>query len=65
MIVSPNIDRIDVDKEKIRSLTGETETTFYIGVDFHPHQQTGVWCDAGTGETATVDLKCHPTSDNG
>lgn len=31
--------------------------TLYIGVDFHPHQQTAAWCDTGTGETATVDLK--------
>jgi len=26
--------------------------TLYIGVDFHPHQQTAAWCDTGTGETA-------------
>lgn len=31
--------------------------TLYIGVDFHPHQQTVAWCDAETGETETVDLK--------
>ena len=31
--------------------------TLYIGVDFHPHQQTAVWCDTRTGETDTVDLK--------
>ena len=31
--------------------------TLYIGVDFHPHQQTAAWCDNATGETRTVDLK--------
>lgn len=31
--------------------------TLYIGVDFHPHQQTASWCDTETGETDTVDLK--------
>jgi transposase len=30
--------------------------TFYIGVDFHPHQQTLCWCDSETGETATLKL---------
>lgn len=25
-------------------------TTVYIGVDFHPHQQTVCWCDPATGE---------------
>ncbi|MEZ5307169.1 MAG: IS110 family transposase [Pyrinomonadaceae bacterium] len=30
--------------------------TLYIGVDFHPHQQTAVWCDTETGETETVQL---------
>jgi len=30
--------------------------TLYIGVDFHPHQQTVAWCDTETGETGTVDL---------
>lgn len=30
--------------------------TLYIGVDFHPHQQTVAWCDTRTGEAATVDL---------
>lgn len=34
----------------IRSLTGETAMTLYMGVDFHPHQQTVCWCDAKTGE---------------
>src|SRR5262245_12167669 len=28
----------------------------YIGVDFHPHQQTVAWCDTRTGETRTLDL---------
>jgi len=31
--------------------------TLYIGVDFHPHQQTAAWCDMATGETRTVDIK--------
>lgn len=31
--------------------------TLYIGVDFHPHQQTAAWCDTTTGETRTVELK--------
>jgi len=30
--------------------------TLYIGVDFHPHQQTAAWCDKGTGEIRTIDL---------
>jgi len=30
--------------------------TFYIGVDFHPHQQTLAWCDKETGETVTLKL---------
>ena len=30
--------------------------TLYIGVDFHPHQQTVCWCDTRTGETETKDL---------
>ena len=30
--------------------------TLYIGVDFHPHQQTIAWCDTRTGETDTVEL---------
>jgi len=30
--------------------------TLYIGVDFHPHQQTNAWCDTRTGETQTTDL---------
>ena len=30
--------------------------TLYIGVDFHPHQQTVAWCDTITGETDTVDM---------
>jgi transposase len=34
--------------------------TLYIGVDFHPHQQTIAWCDARTGETGTKDLENDP-----
>ena len=30
--------------------------TLYIGVDFHPHQQTVAWCDTQTGETRTFNL---------
>ncbi len=30
--------------------------TFYIGIDFHPHQQTLSWCDSGTGETGSLKL---------
>ena len=30
--------------------------TLYLGVDFHPHQQTVAWCDTETGETRTLDL---------
>lgn len=30
--------------------------SLYIGVDFHPHQQTLVWCDTKTGETEVVEL---------
>ncbi len=30
--------------------------TFYIGVDFHPHQQTVAWCDGETGETGGMKL---------
>lgn len=37
-------------------MTGETVMTLYIGVDFHPHQQTVAWCDTRTGETETLDL---------
>jgi transposase len=37
-------------------LKGETVMTLYIGVDFHPHQQTVAWCDTETGETETRDL---------
>ena len=36
--------------------------TLYIGVDFHPHQQTIAWCDALTGETGTKDLANDPES---
>ncbi len=34
--------------------------TLYIGVDFHPHQQTLAWCDTRTGETRTTDLVNDP-----
>ena len=37
-------------------MTGETAMTLYIGVDFHPHQQTLAWCDVRTGETKTLEL---------
>ena len=30
--------------------------TLYIGVDFHPHQQTVCWCDLQTGEIKTRNL---------
>jgi transposase len=30
--------------------------TFYIGVDFHPYQQTLCWCDEETGETGSLKL---------
>ena len=30
--------------------------TLYIGVDFHPHQQTVAWCETETGETQTLTL---------
>jgi hypothetical protein len=30
--------------------------TLYIGVVFHPHQQTVAWCDTDTGETNTATL---------
>ena len=30
--------------------------TLYLGVDFHPHQQTVCWCDLTTGELKTKDL---------
>lgn len=29
---------------------------FYLGVDFHPHQQTVVWCEPTTGELKTATL---------
>jgi transposase len=48
-----------VDKTN-RSLTGETVMTLYIGVDFHPHQQTVAWCDTQTGETKTLDMLHDP-----
>ena len=30
--------------------------TLYMGVDFHPHQQTVCWCDRSTGEIKTTNL---------
>ena len=30
--------------------------SLYIGVDFHPHQQTVCWCDTATGEIKTQTL---------
>lgn len=30
--------------------------SLYIGVDFHPHQQTVCWCDTETGETDLLTL---------
>lgn len=30
--------------------------TIYVGVDFHPHQQTVAWCNKRTGETQTLNL---------
>ena len=33
-----------------------TSNLLYIGVDFHPHQQTVAWCDTRTGETQTLTL---------
>lgn len=33
---------------------------FYIGVDFHAHQQTVAWCDKQTGEIRTLDLVHDP-----
>jgi transposase len=33
--------------------------TVYIGVDFHPHQQTVCWCDPSTGEIHSKNLSHH------
>ena len=30
--------------------------SLYIGVDFHPHQQTVCWCDTETGDTDSLTL---------
>jgi transposase len=30
--------------------------SLYIGVDFHPHQQTVCWCDTATGDTDSLTL---------
>ena len=40
----------------IRSLTGETALTLYMGGDFHPHQQMVCWCDHTTGAIKTKNL---------
>lgn len=37
-------------------------TEFYIGIDFHPHQQTVAWIDPATGEVKTRQL-LHNTSE--
>src|SRR6266700_419525 len=54
--VSPDNEIESMLTNQIRSLKGETVMTLYIGVDFHPHQQTVAWCDTETGETRTFDL---------
>ena len=33
--------------------------TVYIGVDFHPHQQTVCWCGPSTGEIHSKNLSHH------
>ncbi len=35
---------------------GETVMEFYLGVDFHPHQQTVAWVDLSSGEIKTRQL---------
>jgi transposase len=37
-------------------LTGETAMTLYIGVDFHPHQQTVSYCNTEEGEVHQASL---------
>src|SRR5438046_10534552 len=54
--VSPDIGIESMLTRKTRSLTGKTVMKLYIGVDFHPHQQTIAWCDTQTGETKTLTL---------
>jgi hypothetical protein len=54
--VSPNVELESSLTRSTRSLKGETVMEVYIGVDFHPHQQTIAWCDRETGETETVTL---------
>jgi hypothetical protein len=44
----------------IRSLTGETAMTLYIGVDFHPHQQTVSYCNTDEGEVRQTSLFHNP-----
>jgi transposase len=53
--VSPDIDRINVDKTK-PIFERRNRMSLYIGVDFHPHQQTVAWCDRRTGEIRTLKL---------
>src|SRR5215203_2030336 len=47
-------------KPIIRSLTGETAMTLYIGVDFHPHQQTVSFCETDEGEIGQAALMHNP-----
>ena len=44
----------------IRSLTGETVMTLYIGVDFHPHQQPVAMCNTDSGEIEQTTLFHNP-----
>jgi transposase len=37
-------------------MTYYLEFRFFVGVDFHPFQQTIAWCDKETGETGTFKL---------
>jgi hypothetical protein len=38
-------------------LTGENALTLYIGVDFHPHQQTVSYCNNEEGEVHQASLR--------
>jgi transposase len=55
--VSPNWPKLGIvfvfEKFFVCSNLEETAMTLYIGVDFHPHQQTVCWCDEQTGELRT------------
>ena len=53
--VSPTSSYHEFDKPE-SLFEGETVTPFYIGVDFHPHQQTVAWIDPVTGEIKTQQL---------